>query len=95
MISLMKGVRLAVCQGVPLNVPSLVILVRYWLRCFNRVVNALCRVVRLLSLGLLYIIPVGGMSFVHGRYLYPVTGLILLGSTIRRWRRDASIPVVE
>lgn len=68
---------------------SHLILVCYWFRWFKSVTLVLfhssgyeCNAVHLLLLGLLYVVPVGGMSFIHPRYLYPVIGIILLGTAV-------------
>jgi len=67
------------------------ILLCYWLRWFKSLILALFHVsafsypaIQLLLLGLLYVVPVAGMSFIHPRYLYPVTGIILVGSAVGR-----------
>lgn len=75
---------------------SLVPLLPYWYRAFFWIVE-LYKVKRPLSRNVmslyaflvLFVVPVGGFSFVHHRYLFPITALVLLAGyeSVRQARR--------
>jgi hypothetical protein len=48
-------------------------------------------VMRLYLFGLLYIVPVGGFSFIGHRYLYPIMGIIMLSSAVCNKRLSLSL----
>ncbi len=72
------------------NLTSSVMLLRIWFLFLKRMV-LICgnqaglhrNVIRLYMLCLVTIIPIGGFSFIHHRYLYSVTSIVLLASVIR------------
>lgn len=71
------------------NFASSVLFLRYWLLFIKRMVLILRdqsglhrNVIRLYMLCLVTIVPIGGFSFIHHRYLYPVTSIVLLASVI-------------
>lgn len=64
---------------------SVVVLIKYWLQFFVGFINVIRNpkfydrnIVRLYTLCILVIIPTAGFSFIQHRYLYPVTGLMIL-----------------
>ena len=69
---------------------SALLMLRYWLLFLKRTVsmlvntnNAERNVIRLYTFCLVFIFPIGGFSFIHHRYLYPMTALVLVAATIR------------
>lgn len=76
-----------------------------WWRAARRTLNAIRvdvsrDVQRLYGLVLLYVVPVGGFSFVHGRYLFPVTALLLIAGVpvarrAARSHRSSAVPTSD
>lgn len=65
-------------------------MLRYWLLFLKRMVSMLVNpddtdrnVIRLYTFCLVFIVPIGGFSFIHHRYLYPMTALVLVAAAIR------------
>lgn len=69
---------------------SAIILFRYWLLFFRRMVLLLINrahthrnIIRLYMFCLVFILPIAGFSFIHHRYIYPLTALVMVASAIR------------
>ena len=75
------------------NVISFAAMFIFWICYFKKIIFSFSNpfslrkdVMRLYMLSMLYVVPVGGFSFIHHRYLYPITAIVLLISVVDKTR---------
>ena len=77
------------------------IMLPFWLKFFRKTGTLLRsrrpdrNVDRLFLLCAVFVVPVGGFSFIHGRYLYPVLCFIILGALSEIEKRAAQKPALR